>query len=349
MKKSITMFGRRKHTAERESNRAEASAIATESLPLLAARADAAIQDELAATKSQLHQAQNLAKDAIHGLESSFAALTRENSNQRILIRALVNSLAHGDADDLLGGDEALLNIQTFAAETSDFLATFTDLLGKVSKQSIRTVDRIDHMARELEAVFKLVASIDEIAQETFILAVNATIEAAHAGTAGRSFAVIASNVRDLAQKTQRFNDQIGSQVGTAQSTISEVRHIMAEMASRDMTAAEKGTERIMQMFGQLRQFDAFVTEKLSQIDETAVRQNQATADAVVARQSETAVRQLIGKAEEGLSRIEAISHQAGGSSTAVAPPSGVPIWAERGRGESRSSDDESMSHQPSK
>jgi methyl-accepting chemotaxis protein len=265
------------------------------------------IEAELRTLRAQATQARTILGDAIGKLGNSFETIQADTAGQRATMEMLLRSLASKSGDVGPSG-EGGISIQEFIFETSSVLRQFTDLLSTVSGESMKTVYRIDDMAAQLEDVFKLVASINEISQETFILAVNATIEAAHAGQAGRTFAVIASNVRDLSQRTKRFNNEIGLQIGKAQATINEVREIVAEMASRDLNVALTGKERVQSMLPQLERFREAVSHGVDHASDAGARIAASTSTAVTALQFEDIVTQLIGSMVKRAERMAALA-----------------------------------------
>ena len=231
-------------------------------------------------------------------MSDSFASLSGETRSQRESMSGLLQGLGAGQQAASRTGMAA------FAAETKEVLAQFADMFTAVSTQSLRTVYRIDDMAEELDEVFKLVASINEIADETFILAVNATIEAAHAGNAGRSFSVIAGNVRELSKKTQRFNDQIGAQVAKTRGTVRELRDIISEMASHDMTVALAEKERVESMMAELETFERMLSSALRQATANTERIDSATSEAITALQGGDILSQLFASMLLRLARV---------------------------------------------
>ncbi len=83
------------------------------------------------------------------------------------------------------------------------------DKLRGVFKQIERTAERVFQFSQRTKEIGAIVRVITEVAQQTHLLAINATIEAARAGEAGRGFAVVAEEIRQLAENTSRSTDKI--------------------------------------------------------------------------------------------------------------------------------------------
>ena len=285
---------------------------------------------ELDALRAQVEQARGILADAVVKLSGSFSTMETETKVQKDMMQSLLASLSR-DGETAAATEpqpqppgrpeQTKINIRAFTIETGAFLTHFTDLLASVSQQSIRTVYRIDDMVDQLDAVFSLINSINGIADETFILAVNASIEAARTKDvntqSGHSFSVIASNIRELSKKTRRFNDQIGTQIGKARTTVNEVREIIAAMASRDLNVALSGKERIELMMKELEGFQHFMTENVDRASVATTRIAESTSQAITAMQFEDILNQLLVSIRQ---RAERIAGEGGEPPTTASP-----------------------------
>ncbi|MGH8345281.1 MAG: methyl-accepting chemotaxis protein [Pseudomonas sp.] len=106
----------------------------------------------------------------------------------------------------------------------------------QIAQLVTQTSDEIDQLTLHSNAIGKIVGMIHSIAEQTNLLALNATIEAARAGEQGRGFAVVADEVRDLATRTTRSTAEIVVLVNTIQSGMRKANSSM-----------NTGRERVLQ------------------------------------------------------------------------------------------------------
>ena len=107
------------------------------------------------------------------------------------------------------GSDEISASIREIAQNTYDAVAVAADAVAEAQATNA-TVARLGVSSQEIGNVVKTITSI---AEQTNLLALNATIEAARAGEAGKGFAVVASEVKELAQETARRHREIAQRV----------------------------------------------------------------------------------------------------------------------------------------
>jgi methyl-accepting chemotaxis protein len=123
-------------------------------------------------------------------------------------------------------------NVQSVAGATEELGASIGEIsqqatqantvVGKaaeIAKNADQLVGQLSTGAAKIGDVIKLIRAI---AEQTNLLALNATIEAARAGEAGRGFAVVASEVKTLASQTAKATEEIASQIGAIQGSTSE-------------------------------------------------------------------------------------------------------------------------------
>ncbi|MGX9079826.1 methyl-accepting chemotaxis protein, partial [Klebsiella pneumoniae] len=121
----------------------------------------------------------------------------------------------------------ASINQNTDNAQITDGMAS------KAAKEAMEGGEAVKLTVDAMKQIAKRIGIIDDIAYQTNLLALNAAIEAARAGEQGRGFAVVADEVRNLAQKTQKATEEIQAMIQQLQQGTRDVVRVMEDSQQR--------------------------------------------------------------------------------------------------------------------
>lgn len=246
-----------------------------------------------------LDQIQGVILDANKKLHQSFNGLTENAERQSDLTLAIIDQLRAENADDA----EAL-TFTDFAQKTGQVLRDYVDLTVMVSDKGVEAAHKMQDMVGQMDTMFNLLGDVKSLAEQTSLLALNASIEAARAGESGRGFAVVANEVRNLAEKSRNLNAQIHKNVALTKTALTQANDIVADIASLDMNQALQATDNMHQMIEELDQVSHVVSQSLKTSSSITAAIRSDVAMAVTALQYEDMVSQLILHVKDRLAAI---------------------------------------------
>ncbi|WP_041376309.1 methyl-accepting chemotaxis protein [Polymorphum gilvum] len=174
--------------------------------------------------------------DSLNGTASTLAQIATGTTEQAVAVSS--------------ASEHTTNNVNTVASATEELSASIAEIneqvhsASKVAADAEHEVDRSNQAVAKLQGVVAKIGDvtslITDIAEQTNLLALNATIEAARAGEAGRGFAVVASEVKALAEQTAKATEEIDLQISEMKLAASESIHATASVAEMVRKISER-------------------------------------------------------------------------------------------------------------
>ncbi len=196
---------------------------------------------------------------------------------------------AAGESDAVARSSDEL------ATSGLDSVSSAKAVLEQMNADIVQATACLERMESETRQVSTVVAVIAGIAEQTNLLALNAAIEAARAGEAGRGFAVVADEVRDLSAWTTQFSQQINVLMQTMQGSVHQTEEAIQRMASQDMTFALESKTRVEEIVKAMEDQNRIRKIAIERLADGSAKVSAEVNRAVTALQFQDMVSQLLG------------------------------------------------------
>ena len=254
---------------------------------------ETAISGATSMIRSDLERARTMVRDATARLGRSFDSLHQAAEAQR----SALQSVAHAFYDNENSG-------RSFAASTEALMRQFVDEVVRVSRDSVRIIDQLADLSTRVSGIVVSADAIDGLARETRFIAFNARIETHRAGDAGRTFKVVADEVKRLANASATLSNQIRQNVSECNQQLAQVHKTSTGLASHDLSRAIESHRGLSAAIGKLDS----VNQELDLMLETV---SKSVSEAVRALQFEDMVTQILNATVQRVERIGEFSVRA--------------------------------------
>jgi methyl-accepting chemotaxis protein len=292
----------------------------------LTKRLDDTTRDELADVSRYF----NLFIEKLRGMISQIASTTEQVASASVQLNATAEQMATGAEEvsaqaatvatageemSATSGDiaqncqlaaEGSQQASSAAVSGSQVVSETITVMHSISERVTNSAKAVESLGARSDQIGAIVGTIEDIADQTNLLALNAAIEAARAGEQGRGFAVVADEVRALAERTTKATREIGEMIKAIQQ---ETKGAVVAMVE-GVKEVSKGTEKAAESGQALEQILQQINDVTTQIHQVATAAEEQTATTSEISNNMHQITDVVSQTASGAQESAAAAHQ---------------------------------------
>ena len=261
-----------------------------------------AFSDQVSSADSEMTNTQAILKEAINTLVATFTSMAEAVHTQQALVLSIIGGENESSSTKQKFGN--------FVKETEKAMNDFVDSTVESSTRAMELVEKVDVISAQVSSILAILTEVESIAKQTNLLALNAAIEAARAGEAGRGFAVVADEVRSLSEKTNKFSSEIRTLVGDVNVSLKGAEGMINALAAKDMSNVMHSKKHVYDMMEGLTRLNESLAQDSLELGRISKEVEQKVSTAVSTLQFQDMSSQLIGHAQMRLKAIREVAEK---------------------------------------
>lgn len=203
----------------------------------------------------------SVATEEIASGATSLAVEAEKGSDLTNAINGQMKAVMEANSEMVVSASD----VKQASEQGTEYMAALMEKTGMTEKMTRSMVEKVDKLKETTGSIVKILDVLHNVTKQTNILSLNASIEAARAGAAGKGFMVVADEVRNLAEQSRQSIAIVGQFTEKIQSEIDETVHVLSEaypLFQEQISAVKEANQIFLSVQGNMNTF----AEKLDSV-----------------------------------------------------------------------------------